>query len=181
MDEVVVDGKANDWAAGGFRVELLAPLHGAPKAEDDFDARVRLGWNARGLLMMGTVHDDKPVEHEAEDLLWQYDAVEVYMATHRGAPDVCQWVIAPGVAKDQPKLRWRFYDYRKDEKLKKLPAELDAARTRTVRQPGAGGSDCEGMKLERTGSRTVPSAGRVPVPGDPNSIQGTACSRPRHP
>jgi len=137
MNDVVVDGKADDWSAdgqgaGGFRVELLAPIDGAPKPSEDFDARVRLGWDDRGLLLMATVEDDRPIEHEVETLLWQHDAIEVFLAPRQGAPDICQWVIAPGVAPDQPKLRWHLHDHRKDKHLKELPGKIDAARTRTA-------------------------------------------------
>jgi len=129
MEKVIIDGKADDWGDGGFRLDLLMPMDGQVKPTSDHDARIRLGWNDDGLLLLMFVHDDRWVEHPSREQLWQYDAIEMFLASQRGAPGWCQWIIAPGMDPQQPSLRWKMYDLRNDASLKKLPADPTAART----------------------------------------------------
>ena len=139
MDKVVIDGRTDDWTSagsargtgGGFRIDLLAPPEGEPRPAGDLDARVRLAWNARGLLILATVRDDKWIEHADEGWLWRYDGIEVFLAARPGDKDLSQWAISPGMTAGQPKLRRRLHDHRKTEALKKLPAAIEAARRRT--------------------------------------------------
>jgi hypothetical protein len=77
LDKIVIDGRADEWGEAGFRVETLAALDGAVRSCSDFDARFRLGWNDRGLLLLLTVQDNVFIESDAEDSLWQNDGVEV--------------------------------------------------------------------------------------------------------
>jgi len=128
MKKVVVDGKADDWKDKGFRVELLAPVGAPMKNKDDHDARFRLGWHKKGLLVLVSVRDNTWLEHEDPGWLWKYDGVELFLAPHRNAEDLCQWVISPGMTQKQEALRTQFCEYRKDEELKKRSAEIEAAR-----------------------------------------------------
>ena len=130
MDSVRIDGKADDWGDGGLRVDLLMPVRGDLKVADDHDAAIRLGWNRAGLLLLVTVRDDVWVEYTSEDGLWRQDSIETFLAPRRGAPNNCQWVFGPGMDPRHPKPRWYHHDHRKDEALKKLPAEAVAARTK---------------------------------------------------
>lgn len=131
MDKVVVDGNPEDWEGQGFRVDLLLPPRGEPLAASDHSARCRLGWNREGLLVLVAVGDDTWIEHKDEGWLWRYDGVELFLAQERGAPDYGQWVVSPGMSSAQPTLRWKFHDHREDADLKKAPAALTAARSRT--------------------------------------------------
>ena len=154
MDKIVIDGKAGDWGDGGFRVDVLPPLEGRPKAAADHDARVRLAWNRRGLLVRVRVRDDQWVEHKDEGWLWRYDGIEVFLAPEPRAKEMCQWVVSPGVTPEQKALRWHLHDYRKDPAVKKLPAAVRAARTRTP-----DGYLCE-MLLPWTALDISPKSGR---------------------
>ena len=131
LNGIAIDAKADDWGDGGFRVEAMAGLDGRTKPVADLDARFRLGWDKRGLLLLLNVRDDSFVESADEGKLYEKDGVEIYMADRRGGSEMIQAVIAPGLAADQPKLRLRIYDYRKAEVLKKVTPTLTAARTRT--------------------------------------------------
>ena len=131
MKTVVIDGKTDDWGDGGFRIDLLQRPGGDDAPAADHDSSVRLGWNDSGLLVAVWIRDDKWVEHPKVEELVKRDSVEVFLAPRRGAKDLCQWVISPGMAADQPKLRSHFRDHRKDEALKKLPATIRAARSKT--------------------------------------------------
>ncbi|NQT93544.1 MAG: family 16 glycosylhydrolase, partial [Lentisphaerae bacterium] len=127
---IVVDGKADDWREDGYRADVLIPLSGEVKPVEDCDGWVRLGWDERGLLLLARVHDDRWVESDSEEYLWQADGLEIYLAPGRGSPQLCQWVVAPGMAAGQGSPRWHFYDHRKDEQLKGHPAPLTVSRTR---------------------------------------------------
>ena len=131
MAKIVIDGKADDWGDGGFRVDLLLPVGAAPKAIKDHSAKFRLGWNKKGLLVLAIVRDDKWIEHEDTGWLWRYDGVEMFLAREPGASDYCQWTISPGMTAKQKKLRWKLHDHRVDKDIKKRPARLTAARTKT--------------------------------------------------
>jgi len=135
LDNVAVDGRIGDWGDRGFRVDLLLPVDTGDRPLPlrpvaNHDARCRLAWNREGLLVLMTVRDDKWIEEPRREALGRCDAVELYVSPKHGGRDRCQWVVAPGMDPKQGRLRWRFYDYRKDEALTKVPVTLVAARTR---------------------------------------------------
>lgn len=131
LDHIVVDGNAEDWGDDGFRIGLLAPVGPQLKPITDHNVLTRLAWDARGLLLLLAVSDDTWVEHPEEDKLWMYDSIQVYLAPQRGASNMCQWAITPGMDPQQSKLRWHLHDYRKDEALRTKPAKIEAARVVT--------------------------------------------------
>ena len=130
LQDIVIDGKSDDWKENGFRVDLMMPVEGELRKADDHDARVRLAWNEDGLLLLVYIQDKNWIENPSKTELWQNDSIEVFLAPKKGSPDLCQWVIAPGMDPKQPSLRWNFHDCRKQEALKKLPAEISAERVR---------------------------------------------------
>ena len=136
MDNVVIDGKADDWNEGGFQVNLLSPLtlsflaphgHNLP-ATENHEPRFRLGWDNNGLLVLATIRDDKWIEQDDIGFLWKYDSIEIFLVSEPGAKDFCQWALSPGMTADHKQLRWKFHENRKSEALKKLPADIGAAR-----------------------------------------------------
>jgi len=131
INKIVIDGREDDWGQNGFRVDLLVPVYWPLKPLDDHDARIRLGWNDEGLLVLVFVQDDKWVEHPAEGWLWLYDGVEVFLAPKPGAEDMCQWTISPGMTATNKSLRRHLHDHRKTNALKNLPAAIAAARVKT--------------------------------------------------
>ncbi len=131
LGRIVIDGKDDDWAGQGFCVETMASVDGKARPISDFDCRFRLGWDERGLLVLFHVRDDVFVESDAEDTLWQDDAVELFLADRRGGTQLVQAVIAPGMDRSHPDLRQHLYDHRKNAALQKVPPVVTAARTRT--------------------------------------------------
>ena len=132
MKGIKVDGKRQDWADGGFRVDLLCPPGSRPLPAQDHDPRFRLGWNDEGLLVLIRVGDDHWIEHAREDWLWRYDSIELFLAPRPGAADWCQWVIAPGMAPAKPSLRWHHHDHRSTKELKELSSKIKVARTKSA-------------------------------------------------
>ena len=131
MDRIIIDGKADDWGADGFRTDVLAPVDQEIRSPTDHGARARLGWDERGLLMLLTVSDDAGVEHAVPEEMWRHDSVEIFLAPEPGSADMCQWLVGPGTDPDRGGLRWHLSDNRQDSALKKAPAKLVAARTKT--------------------------------------------------
>lgn len=131
LAHVVIDGQADDWGEQGFRVEALAAADGATRDAADLDARFRLGWDARGLLVLVRVRDDVPVEGETSNTLWQGDALELFLADRRGGTQLVQAVIAPGLDPQHLGLRCAYYDHRQDEALRRTPVSANASRIRT--------------------------------------------------
>jgi hypothetical protein len=117
MNEIIVDGRANDWGDGGFRIDILIEPGRPPKAVQDHDARVRLGWNNNGFLVLATVRDNKWCEHPDVGVLWAMDAIEVFLSPRQGEANVLQWVIAPGMDPERQTLRWELHDHRTDGRV----------------------------------------------------------------
>jgi len=136
LEGITVDGRPDDWGAGGLCASLLAPVNGwsqaaALRPADDHDVRIRLGWNDEGLLALVTLCDDEWLEHPDDAWLFTHDAIEMFLGTRRGAPDFCQWVIAPGMVPDQTEVRWHSYDHRSDPAITDRPLTIAVARTRS--------------------------------------------------
>jgi len=75
--------------------------------------------------------DDVASENDNVELLWQSDGFELFMVPSRESPDAVQCGIAPGMAANQPAVRYRAHDHRKSPALKAAPVEFEVARTRT--------------------------------------------------
>jgi len=131
VDGVTIDGKGDDWGDRGFRVSVLPDDKGTLKPAADLDASFRLGWDERGLLVLLNVVDDVADEATNNDL-WYGDSVELFYAPKRGAADVVQMVISPGVDPKVPELRSNLNDERTTESLKKTKVTATAVRTKTA-------------------------------------------------
>ncbi|MGD1000451.1 MAG: prolyl oligopeptidase family serine peptidase [Candidatus Brocadiia bacterium] len=128
MDNITIDGDAMDWGDGGFRVDVLAAADGAVAPEDRFNARMRLGWNDEGLLVLVQVRDEDFNESNDEKALGSGNSVELFMVDKCGGSEMIQAAISPGMDPAHPQLRYSISDLRKDETLKKFAPSLKAAR-----------------------------------------------------
>ncbi len=131
LSGIVIDGQTDDWGGDGFRVEMLVPDDGVLRPAADLDARIRLAWNDKGLLLLAAVRDDAGAESPSQAGLRTTDSVQVYLSPKRGSPERCHWSVAPGRTPSRPKLRSQLRDGRTAPALKKLPAEVTAARAKT--------------------------------------------------
>ncbi|MBV9468616.1 MAG: hypothetical protein JOZ57_05175, partial [Abitibacteriaceae bacterium] len=129
---ITVDGKADDWAEQGFRLDVLTPATGQLPPATEFDARARVGWNDQGLLVLLQVDDKDITEAKDENKLYERDSVELFMATQRGAADRYQIILSPGLEAAHPQLRWHLNDQRQNADLKKINISILAARTKTA-------------------------------------------------
>jgi len=133
LDGITIDGKDDDWARGGFLIDLLAPDQVPPRPATDFSARARLAWCDRGILMLVEVQDQQWAESPDMATLSKGDSVEVFLSPRRGDDSCCHWVIAPGMAEGQPEVRSQFREAR-IKQLRGGKTDIRAART-----PIAGG------------------------------------------
>ncbi len=130
LDNIEIDGKADDWGDNGFRVGMLASENNDMLPASDFNADFHLGWNNEGLLLLLKVDDDVAVESADEGNLWNNDSIELFVATKVKSPDYYQLVISPGLDPKFPDLRKTISDNRKD-KAPKENLTFDIARIKT--------------------------------------------------
>ncbi|UCC39326.1 MAG: class I SAM-dependent methyltransferase [Candidatus Aminicenantes bacterium] len=124
IEGITVDGSGDDWGRHGFRVEFLADPDGRVLPIDDFDVKFRLGWNQQGLLVLATVRDDVPLEHESLSRLWRKDCVEIFLSKYVGSSNRHQVVIASGADSKYKTVRQKIYDWRHQrDKTSKLTAQ----------------------------------------------------------
>ncbi len=131
LENVRVDGDAAGWEQA-FRIEHLIPIRPPLPAREAFGASARLGWNDEGLLVLVTVTGEGGNESEKIEQLWSGDSIELYLASSPGSPDLCQWVIGPGVSERFPTPRTFLHDGRQTEALKRQPSEIAVATRRTA-------------------------------------------------
>ena len=126
LGDVKVDGRGEGWADKGLQVDGFAPGTGKVRPVAEFDARMRLGWNSQGLLILVKVHDPTPLVAEPNALLYQCDSVEMFVAAGWGSPERYQIVFSPEKAGTDPGYRFAVYDHRANENLSKVPVSFDA-------------------------------------------------------
>ena len=98
LKHVTVDGVEKDWSDGGFSVGALSVLNGRAEAAPKTAARVRVGWDARGLLVLVDVQDNHVAVAEADAPIATGDSVELYVSSGPGQPDVYRLTVAPTAA-----------------------------------------------------------------------------------
>src|SRR5690606_14136991 len=95
LDGITIDGSGDDWKARGLSLDVLTPAPSFGFDPGEFDARARLGWDSRGLLLWVEVTDTLPQEAEPGQPLWTGDALELFVAERVGGQQLVQHVIAP--------------------------------------------------------------------------------------
>jgi len=126
---ITIDGKTDDWQDGGFRVDSLPMLGCGLRPTDDFDVRMRLGWDEQGLLVLLSVKDNIGYEHVQVLNLYRNDAVQLFLANKRDNGDEISAQINTGLDPRFPELRTTLGDRRNNEELRKVKLEAEAAHT----------------------------------------------------
>jgi hypothetical protein len=129
LPNIAIDGKADDWGERGFQVDVIQSLEGKVKPVTDLDVRFRLGWDARGLLVLVAVRDD--VAYEKNNYLWENDSIELFVAAKRGASEAYQVVLTPGREGEKKEPR-RYVDDHRSTPPKQDPVAAEVARTWTA-------------------------------------------------
>jgi len=134
LENITIDGNGDDWGTRGFRVEAFKDVNetllDSPRAALS-DVTMRLGWDARGLLLLINVVDVSPMESDDMESLWRKDSVELYMADTVGGKEHYQILVSPGTDGKHPEIRHYCYDSRSDA-LKTVPLTCSVARTKTA-------------------------------------------------
>lgn len=114
LEAIAIDGDAGDWNGRGLDAGFLAGDDGQVYADDDLSATAKLGWDARGLLVMVRVRDDVADETDDVESLWSADSAEFFVSTGVGSDQRYQVLVAPGKDDKQAEPRHWHYDYRGD-------------------------------------------------------------------
>jgi hypothetical protein len=109
MENITIDGKADDWGDGGFRVEVMTPVSGQLQPADKGDAKFRLGWNDQGLLLMVSMKDDIEAKDSSGELA-SADYVEMHVADRLNSRNRYRVVVFPGHDPENPKKQRRIFD-----------------------------------------------------------------------
>lgn len=120
VENIIIDGDGDDWGDRGFRVDHIAAPDGTVRPAEDFDVRLRLGWNDEGLLAFVTVRDDVP--WEAPERVWHFDCVEFFVAEGAGSGNFYQVIVNSGADPEFGGIRQRIFDKRPEDRRE--PAEL---------------------------------------------------------
>ncbi len=127
IEDLIVDGSADDWGERGFRVEILASPDGRTLPVDDFDVKFRLAWDLQGLYLLAVVHDDVSLEDADLPRLWRADCIELFVSEKLGSMNRYQLVIASGADPKFESLRQKIYDWRHPRyKKSELTAQSDS-------------------------------------------------------
>jgi pimeloyl-ACP methyl ester carboxylesterase len=95
------------------------------------NGRFRLGWDAQGLVVLVGVKDDHWQESAAADSIYGGDSIELFVTTNRDKGQFYQALISPGMASDQPQIRYRLQDQRTNAALKTKALGLEVVRSAT--------------------------------------------------
>ena len=130
MEGIAIDGKADDWTGKGLAINVLAPREGDMPSSEDFSARLKLGWDAKGLLLLAVVDDDTRV-FAADQPAPLSDAIEVYIANAWDAKTWLQAILVPDFgSRTVHKHIYPFPKGREADKAKLAEAIEAAARPR---------------------------------------------------
>jgi CubicO group peptidase (beta-lactamase class C family) len=111
----VIDGDIGEWGSGGsggFCVNVLVSESGELPPDPRFRAKMRLGWDEKGLLVALAVDDPTPAESENIRRLFEGDAAEFFVAPEVGDPGYYMLVAAPGRAAGHGAVRTFMFDKR---------------------------------------------------------------------
>ena len=128
LDDVTIDGRADDWEGRGLSAGYLAGNDGRIYEGDDLNARAKIGWDERGLVAIVRVRDNVSTESDDPGTLWSADSIEFFVSTGVGSDQRYQVLVAPGVTRPteisdnaeaqaaavEAKPRHWQYDYRRD-------------------------------------------------------------------
>lgn len=130
LDGIEINGDAADWGDRGFRVETLAGMRGEIVAADDFDVRLRIGWDDRGLLVLVRVVDDVPTEYDQLDRLYRKDSLELFISDGVGSFNRFQIYVTTGADPAYGTPRTNIFDYRPDTQKTTEPTVTAASETK---------------------------------------------------
>ncbi len=131
LADIVIDGQAEDWSAGGFRVDMMPNENGHVRAAADYDFRFRIGWDSRGLLLLVKVRDDVFEEDGQPYLIWADDMMGVYVGESVGSDNRYQVVFAGGMTRFLTKPTGFVYDERIASPAPNGKVSYSIARTKT--------------------------------------------------
>jgi predicted esterase len=113
LDDIAIDGKADDWGDRGFLVASMINRD-RPHELGSLSPHMRLGWNAQGLLVLLTVHDNDLLEEPGAEFS-SGDSVEATIAAGLGSPVAYRVQVRPGIDPKGGGLKVKVGDQRPDQ------------------------------------------------------------------
>lgn len=112
IEKFKLDGNGDEWTDKGFDINMLTSPSGKVLPASDFDVRLKIGWNNKGLLFFAKIRDDLAFEHDQLENLRKYDCIELLVGEEVGVYNRYHLVLAPGLDKRHPDVRMHWYDRR---------------------------------------------------------------------
>ncbi len=132
LNDVAIDARSDDWGEGGLLVNVLGNGNPDRPIRSSLDAKFRLAWDQRGLLVLVDVHDPQPAEARLESELYKGSSVELFMSPSAGSPDITQFIISPGIDSSHDRSRIHPHDHRISKSLKSHDITCIAQRSKSA-------------------------------------------------
>lgn len=128
LDNIEINGKANDWENKGLYVEFYANQYGWTVSDSDFQVNMQIGWDTTGILLLFKVTDDIRNEINRSWGLWDGDGIEIFLTSQVGTFNAIQFSLAPGGVTEFPDLRVHKFDHRNKRDLRKqrIQSQIEA-------------------------------------------------------
>jgi|GEM_PF-3904907 len=113
LTNIQIDGASNDWKDLGFKINILTGKDGQFLPIEDFNPKIRLAWDNKGLLVLASVIDNQLVEENDIRHLKNGDSVEIWIADEVGSRNYYSVTLTPGMANSATKARYNIRDTRR--------------------------------------------------------------------
>ena len=127
LDNIVIDGNSDEWNNEARMFSIYANQYGETYPPDNLSARVSMGWNEKGIVLLIDVTDNEAYERGSEKLLWRDDGVQIYMNRKYCDDNILQYSIAPGTTERYKNVRYHITDHRRKKELQEIVPTLQVA------------------------------------------------------
>jgi len=95
IKEIRIDADTSDWTDRGLEIPVFTNLQGSSADPFSLNAKFKIGWNEQGIHILAKVEDDLIEQCNAQSNIFNYDAIEIFLADKKAGTDRIQIVIAP--------------------------------------------------------------------------------------
>jgi len=108
LEGIRIDGVGGDWGEAGYRAEVFSDTAATQQPASSGSAKMRLGWDSRGILVLLDVRDDKISESNDASDLKDGDCVQFLVFAQKDSPIGWHGIVSPGIDSKHAKPRWQF-------------------------------------------------------------------------
>ncbi len=110
LNEFVLDGNFDEWTDVPFR-KLYADPYGNSPEKEDLNARFKLAWKEKHLLLFVEIEDDSLIRNLSQP--WKGDAIELFLSDFHGSENIVQYSVVTGG--EDNNLHYTINDFRKKD------------------------------------------------------------------